>query len=116
DTWQQYTDDYPYFFWLDNAKRLQSQLWNDTSTRTELSSSVIKVKAIRAWKNVNFEEFDQGIVVGYIKADNKVYYRNLGLESDGSLVWEHERKIEQFAGLAVNLNLFITNDFRMGFA
>ena len=58
---------------------------------------------------------DQGVVAGYIKTDGKVYYRNYSYQSTGEYAWENERQIVEFTETAVNLNLFITNDYRMGF-
>lgn len=108
------TDELPYIFWVDADNALYEQVWDIDSTRQLLATEVIKVKSIRAWKNVNFPNLDHGLVVAYIKTDGKVYYRNYCQQADGSLVWELEREVTQFTGIAVNLNLFITNDYRTG--
>lgn len=114
DKWQLKTDELPWLFWVDNSNKLQARLWEDTSTDQELATSVSKVKAIRGWKNVNFLDRDHGIVVAYIKTNGKAYYRNYCSQSDGEMAWENEREITEFTGTAVNINLFITNDYRTG--
>jgi hypothetical protein len=113
--WRIVTYEKPYIFWVDNTGKLLTQLWDETDTLIELATGVSKVKAIRAWKNMNFIDQDQGVVAGYIKNDGLVYYRNLCKQADGNTIWESERRLISFAGTAVNLNLFITNDFRLGF-
>ena len=70
---------------------------------------------IRGWKNLVILHQDHGIVVGYIKNDGKVYYRNYCIQEDGSETWEYERELASFTGVAANINLFITNDYRSGF-
>ena len=57
---------------------------------------------------------DHGLIAAYIKSDGKVYYRNLCEQEDGKLIWDLERQVAGFSGNAVNLNLFITNDYRTG--
>lgn len=113
--WQLKTYENPWLFWVDGSGKLQAQLWDDTNTKVELASSVVKVKAIRGWKNVNFLDRDQGVIAGYIKTDGKLYYRNYCTQLDGTVTWENERQVVEFTGTAVNLNMFITNDYRMGF-
>lgn len=113
--WRIVTDEKPFIFWVDNQGILWSQLWDLEETKREISSSVIKVKAIRGWKNVNIPDKDQGIIVAYIKTDGKVYYSSYCQTVDYTYVWEPERQIVDFTGSAVSLNMFITNDFRMGF-
>lgn len=114
DKWQLKTDELPWLFWVDNSNKLQARLWEDTNTDQELATSVSKVKAIRGWKNVNFLDRDHGVVVAYIKTNGKAYYRNYCSQSDGEMAWENEREITEFTGTAVNINLFITNDYRTG--
>ena len=91
-------------------------MWDDAGTRKQLASAVIKVKAIRGWKNVNFPDKDQGIIAAYIKTDGKVYYSSYCQTVDYTYVWEPERQLVEFTGSALSLNMFITNDFRMGFS
>lgn len=112
DKWRMLTSETPHLFWVDSGN-LYMQIWDDEATKLQLATDVVKVKAIRAWRNVNIPEVDQGLVVGYIKSDG-VYYRNYAYQEDGSVLWEPERQV--YAGTVNNLNLFLTNDYRMGFA
>jgi len=113
--WRIVTDEKPFIFWVDNQGVLWAQLWDLEETRREISSSVVKVKALRGWKNVNFPDKDQGVIVSYIKTDGKVYYSSYCQTIDYTYVWEPERQLTDFKGIAVSLNMFTTNDFRMGF-
>jgi hypothetical protein len=113
--WRLVTHEKPWIFWVDDTGKLWAQLWDDVSTKQELATGVTYVRAIRAWKNLNMADKDQGIVVGYIKTDGKVYYRNYCQLLDLSYTWEPERQVTEFTGTALSLNLFITNDYRMGF-
>lgn len=112
--WQLVTFDEPHIFWVDKENKLISRIWDKEDTLKELAQNVSKVKAIRAWKNASIGSHDQGIVVAYIKADGKVYYRNFCEQEDGTFIWEAERQVSEFMSVAVNLNLFITNDYRTG--
>lgn len=113
--WRLVTHEKPWIFWVDSSKTLWAQLWDDTSTLWEVATNVEYCRAIRAWKNLNLADHDQGIVVGYIKTDGKVYYRNYCQLLDLTYTWEPERQVTEFTGTALSLNLFITNDYRMGF-
>lgn len=105
----------PWVSWVDNTGVLWVQRWDEIDTKFQLSTNVQKVKMVRAWKNLVILHQDHGIVAGYIKTDGKVYYRNYCIQEDGSEAWEYERELTGFTGVAVNVNLFITNDYRMGF-
>jgi len=113
--WRLVTDEKPHIMWVDGEGKLQTQLWDDSATKQELAAGVTYVRALRGWKNVNFIDKDQGIIAGYIKSDGSVWYRNYCSQLDGTSTWENERQLSQFTGTAVSLNLFITNDYRMGF-
>lgn len=63
---------------------------------------------------MNFPDKDQGIIVSYIKTD-EVYYSSYCQTVDFTNVWGPEGYLRRFAATAVSLNMFITNDFRMGF-
>ncbi|HZJ98512.1 MAG TPA: hypothetical protein VFC79_00810, partial [Tissierellaceae bacterium] len=112
--WRLVTDEKPHILWVDGDNKLQTQLWDNAESKQELDTNVVYVRALRGWKNVNFIDKDQGIVAGYIKSDGTVWYRNYCQSIDGN-VWENERQLEEFTGTAISLNLFITNDYRMGF-
>ena len=113
--WRLVTHEVPWIFWVDGDNKLWAQHWDDDTTKQELASGVTYVRAIRAWKNLNLADKDQGIVVGYIKSDGKVYYRNYCQLLDLTYTWEIERELTEFTGTASSLNLFITHDYRMGF-
>jgi len=113
--WRLVTDEKPWIIWVDGDAKLQTQLWDDVATKQELAVGVTYVRVIRGWKNVNFVDQDQGIVAGYIKSDGSVWYRNYCDRVDDTPIWENERQLIEFEGVAVSLNLFITNDYRMGF-
>jgi hypothetical protein len=113
--WRLITDESPFISWVDNNKDLWVQKWNEDLTRFKLSTDIIKVCMIRAWKNTVVQQNDQGIIVAYIKSNGKVYYRNYCQQPDYSATWEFERELTGFTGVAVNVNMFITNDYRMGF-
>lgn len=113
--WRLVTHEKPWIFWIDGSGNLQTQHWDDNTTKLKLASGVIFIKAIRGWKNLNMADKDQGIIIGYIKSDGKVYYRNYCQALDLSYSWEVERQVAEFTGTAVSLNLFLTNDYRMGF-
>lgn len=113
--WRFVADDKPWIFWVDDSGVLWRQLWDDESTKDSLSTGVSKVKAIRGWKNTAIHYLDQGIVAVYIKTDGTVWYRNYCIQEDHTTVWEYEKQLTEFTGTAQNINLFTTNDYRMGF-
>ena len=113
--WRLVTHEKPWIFWVDNVGDLYTQHWDNEDTRLKLAENVVYCRALRGWKNLNVADKDQGIIIGYIKADGKVYYRNYCQMLDLSYVWEVERQVVEFTGDAVSLNLFLTNDYRMGF-
>lgn len=115
NVWRLITYTEPWIFWVDSSGVLWTQLWNDETTRKQLASNTVSVRAIRAWKNIRIADHDQGIVAGYLKSDGRVYYRNYCF-NDGVYVWDVEREITEFTGVAVSVNLFLTNDYRVGFA
>ena len=113
--WRLITSEKPFIFWVDDLGNLWSQYWDDASTKFQLATGVVKVKAIRAWKNASYIDKDQGIVVGFIKTDGSLNYRSYCQQFDGTYQWENEQLVTEFTGTAVSLNMFITNDYRMGF-
>ena len=113
--WRLITDAKPYISWVDNSGILWSQHWDDSTTKFQLANDVVKVRMLRGWKNTVIQQNDQGVVVAYIKTNGKVYYRNYCMQEDYSSTWEFEKELTDFTGVAVTLNMFITNDYRMGF-
>lgn len=113
--WRLKTTEKPWIFWIDALGELYTQLWDEVDTKVLLASGVVKVKAMRGWKNKYIDVNDQGVIAGYIKTDGKIYYRNYCKQSDGTSVFEPERQLTQFTGTALNLNLFLLSDYRMGF-
>lgn len=113
--WQLKTYENPFIFWVDGSGKLWVQLWNDVTTKLELAVGVSKVKSIRGWKNTEVPEVDQGLIVGYIKVDGKAYYRNYCYQPTGEFYWEYEKEIAALPGPLVNLNMFRTNDYKVGF-
>ena len=108
------TDDKPYIFWINEEGRLFVRLWDEEDTVKELAQDVVKVKALRGWKNVSVSKNDYGLIVAYIKTDGKVCYRNYSNQGSNIFMWEDERQIEEFAGIAKDISLFNTNDYRTG--
>ena len=115
ELWRLVTEEKPWLFWIDNNNVLWRQLWDEKETKEQLATNVAYVKSIRAWKSVAKIDQDQGLVVGYIKSDGTVWYRNYCQQADYSNVWENERQLTSFTGVARSINLFISNDYRMGF-
>lgn len=110
------TEEYPYIFWVDNNNVLYCQIWNDTDTKVQLATDVVKISTLRGWKNVFFWNHDQGLIVAYIKSDGKVYYRNYCKQPpDQPAIWETERQISNLPNPAQDISLFRTNDYRVGF-
>ncbi len=113
--WRLITSEKPFIFWVDDTGILWSQVWDDVSTKFQLAIDVYKVKAIRAWKNAAYRDKDQGVVVGFIKTDGSLNYRSYCQQIDSTYQWENEQLIAEFTDTAVSINMFITNDYRMGF-
>lgn len=114
--WQPVTDEKPYIFWVTTAGDLYVQLWDKAETKIKLAEGTAKVSSIRGWKSTNGVLTDQGVVCAYIKTDGKVYYRNFCEQHNGSFMWEYEKEITQLMPAITNINLFRTNDYRIGIA
>lgn len=112
--WRLQTHEVPWIFWVDSTGILWGQLWSDETTLVELASEVSTVEAIRGWKELNQGQNDQGIIVAFIKTDGTVWYRSYCIQPDLSYMWESSREILGFTGIAVNIGLFLTNDYRLG--
>ena len=103
----------PYIFFVSGGT-LYVQKWNDADTRIPLAEGVSQISACRAWQSSDEPLLDQGLIVGYLKG-GEVYYRALCLQDSGELVWETERQITELGSGNDTLNVFRTNDFRVGF-
>jgi hypothetical protein len=103
----------PYIFFVSEGT-LYLQKWNDEDTRIPLAEGVSQISACRAWQSTDEPLLDQGLIIGYLK-DGEVYYRALCLQESGELVWETERQITELGSENDTLNVFRTNDFRVGF-
>jgi len=115
--WQMVTDEFPWIFWVTTAGMLKAQIWHDATSLVQIASAdVVKCVALRGWKSTVIPTDDQGIVVAYIKTDGTVWYSGYCRQSDGTTVWEVAREVTDFTGSAVSVNLFLTNDYRLGFA
>lgn len=112
--WQLNTFNEPQIFWVGLDGKLFTRAWAESSTEIELASDVVKVRAIRSWKNVHFKTLDTGLIAAYLKTDGKIYYRSYCEQEDGTFVWELEKQAEQFEDVK-DFGLFITNDYRTGF-
>lgn len=113
--WRLKTTEKPWIMWVDASNVLWAQHWDNVLTLVQLATGVTKVKAMRGWKNKYYPERDQGIVVGYIKTDGFLYYRSYCQGIDSVQAWEMERAVAEINFQITNLNLFLLNDYRMGF-
>ena len=91
-----------------NVKRLYAQ-----EDPLVLATDVSKVAIVRGWKNAINIGQDHGLIVLYIK-NGVPYYRTYAEQLDGSMAWEAERPLTVFSGVAVDINGFRTNDYRVG--
>ena len=109
------TDETPWIFWIGADDKLYARIW-DTGEIITLAENVVKIDTTRGWIPAQAGHTDdQGIIVGYIKTDGKVYYRNYCVQSTGTILWELEREITQFGIDNLGIRLFRSNDFRIGF-
>ncbi len=104
-------EEYPWIFKISSGI-LTGQRWQDDTI--ELSTGVSNVCAIRGWKSIIFPEDDQGLIVAYLKS-GVPYYKNYCYQVSGDYGWEVERQITGLSTDCVDIALFRTNDFRIGF-
>lgn len=107
------TDDDPWVGWVTptgslNVRRLYAQ-----EDPLVLATDVSKVAMVRGWKNSIDIGQDHGMIVLYIK-NGVPYYRTYAEQTTGSMAWEDERPLAIFSGIAVDINGFRTNDYRVG--
>ena len=110
--WAIYTEDIPWVFYITSDGILHAK--HGTSI-TDLATGVSNVVAIRGWKNPNFIDRDQGIIVAYIK-NATIYYRNYCVQAGGTLLWEAEKSLAHKAGSVLRLTMASLNDYRVCFS
>jgi hypothetical protein len=108
------TYDKPQIFWVDMDDVLWTQLWDESDTKVALAGDVKQVKAVRGWKSGINTEDDQGLFVAYIRSNDWVYYRSYVQIDEDSYGWSPEERLVEFDGVTENLNVFITNDYKLG--
>ena len=84
------------------------------SWTTIVASGVTRIDALAGWKGLRVGHDDQGLVVAYLKS-GAVWYRTRAEQEDGTIIWEVEREVTDLPSNCVNVSLFRTNDYRMGF-
>ncbi len=107
------TNEDPWVGWVTptgslNVRRLYAQ-----EDPLVLATDVSKVAIVRGWKNNIDIGQDHGMIVLYIK-NGVPYYRTYAEQTTGSMAWEAERPLTIFSGTAVDINGFVTNDYRVG--
>ena len=108
------TTDNPFVMWVTPTGSLNVRLLYPSNAQVkELATGVSSVAAVRGWNNNVVLENDHGLLVVYVK-DGEVYYRGYCTQADASHIWELERKLEIFVDTAVDINVFRTNDYRVG--
>lgn len=107
------TEEYPWLFYVQGGN-LYAKHWQDDPLL--LATNVTKCAAIRGWVPVAGDTTnDQGLIIGYLKTDGKMYYRSYCIQSGGLKDWEIQREVTPLGDTIDDLALFRTNDFRLGF-
>lgn len=117
--WQQedhghrfYTEEQPWVAWVTPEGDLYvRQLF--AASATLLASGVSSVAMVKGWESQTIPGQDQGLIVAYIIAGD-VFYRNYCVQEDTTKIWEVQRALSVFTGVAVDVNAFRTNDYRIG--
>lgn len=112
--WRLNTDDEPWIFWVDAENILWAQYFDNEATKIQLATDVIDVSVVMGWRNPVLIEQDQGMIATYVKSDGTAWYRNYCIQASAVKVWELERQLTQFDGVAENVHVFRTNDYRLG--
>ena len=110
-----YTETTPWYAWVDPDGILRANKLGSELVPIQLATDVDKVAMVKGWNNQLVIGSDHGLIVGYIK-NGSVYYRSRATQLDESIIWENERHISAFTGIAIDLQIFRTNDYRTGFA
>ena len=106
-------EEFPWVFSLVDGT-LFAQYWQEDPI--ELATNVIRMSSVRGWVPVNgTNNTDQGLLIGYVKTDGTVWYRGYCVQPEVGSAWELEQQITAFSGLVIDVMLFRTNDFRVGF-
>jgi len=114
ESWRLQTEENPWIFWTDAIGDLYRQYWDDASTKELIDSNVTKVVSLRGWKEINNGNNDLGLIVGYVKTDGTAWYTNYCIQTDKTYLWETSKEVTGFSGDAVNIDLFLLNDYRVG--
>lgn len=112
--WAFITEGEPWVFKVDIIGNLYAKVLYSSDDWILLASSVVKVRAVRSWKNTAFVGRDSGLFLPYLKEDGKLYYRNYAQQENSAMVWEDEREIATVGTPVVNFDAFRTNDYRTG--
>ncbi len=109
-----FTEQTPYIFFTDTSNNLYVQKWSDASTRILLAVNVSQISVCRGWQSTLDIGVDQGLIIGYLR-DGKVFYRAYCQQSNGNYIWETENEVTELGTGNIDLCVFRTNDFRVGF-
>lgn len=107
--WRVATVGEPFLFWVDLAGYIKMKRWGALLSELEIVAEGAKsVAVVRAWKNAAVG-VELGMIIAYVKTDNKVYYKQL---INGEL--SNEYLLEQSENTK-SVSLMLTNDYRVGF-
>jgi len=112
------TEGDPFLFYTDDSDILYVQSWESDVDREQLATTVtVSMDCIRGWREPNATGNDQGLIVAYIKTDGLLYYRQYLWNGVDAYEWQSEVNLT-ITGITdsfVNVTLFRTNDYRVGF-
>lgn len=108
------TEELPWILWIDTGGNLYAQHWNDATTKAQLATGVSAVSVCRGWQSTIDSTQDQGLIVGYLKSA-AAYYRAYCWETTGNNAWETEHSLDGLGTGLLTLQVFRTNDYRIGF-
>lgn len=107
------TEDDPWIAWVTPAGELLARRLYSASEPFQLATEVSHVSAVRGWNNTFIPGQDHGLIFVYTK-NGSVYYRARATQVNNVKSWEPERTFSLFTGIAVDVNAFRTNDYRVG--
>lgn len=111
------TNDVPVLFYTDMSNVLWTQVF-DSVSRTQLATDVVKVSAVRGWRYIDaLVANDTGLIVAYIKADGKAYYRQYINIPGDTPYWSSEDQLlfEEVVEPLVDISCGRLNDYRLSF-